>query len=340
MRKNELLKYHNDLADLKLTNFQIGDLNILEYICFCVMGKEDQLVEIDLKELRKKTKFKHISNTEFIEYIDNLSDKLMEIKWNFDNKERKIKTRIFPRFEFDKEFKSMYVKVEKDFIYLFNKLSKNFTTEDLNEYLSLKTAYSKKIYRKLRKFLSTGIWIIGVEDIRKELDIPSSYNNTMIENRIIKPTIEELKQYFKGLKYEKIYEKSSEKRGRKSIKTFRFSFAKKNNKKNNDLTDIQRIAISQEYSVKPVGICPRCKKPIYERPWSFEDRSDGIMIAHPDWKTGECDWKTSDRSKVTSFEEYRKMKEKEKEENLTEEQKKEREENIKKLEEIVGNTFK
>ena len=52
--------------------------------------------------------------------------------------------------------------------------------------------------QKLKRFKTTGIWIVKLEDFREYLDIPKSFKVGMIDKRVIDPALEELSPYFDG----------------------------------------------------------------------------------------------------------------------------------------------
>ena len=61
------------------------------------------------------------------------------------------------------------------------------------------------------QFRSSGYLVIGIEDFRKRLDIPESYQMFNIDQRILKPALKELSAYFNDLKFKKIKAKKGNK---------------------------------------------------------------------------------------------------------------------------------
>ena len=72
------------------------------------------------------------------------------------------------------------------------------------EFATLKSVYSKTVYRFLKQYRKTGFWKVDLEDFRNLLSIPKSYKPTHIDSRVLKPVMTELPSIFKGLKVHKI----------------------------------------------------------------------------------------------------------------------------------------
>lgn len=96
------------------------------------------------------------------------------------------------------------IKVNDDFEYIVNKLTANFTVYELAEFTSLKSTYSKTMYRILKQWKSLGEKEFKVDQFRELLDIPKSYNTSSINRAVIKPIQKELPQYFTRLKVKPI----------------------------------------------------------------------------------------------------------------------------------------
>lgn len=97
------------------------------------------------------------------------------------------------------------------FEHLINNLTHNFTKLELTELTSLISSYSKTAYRLLKQFRTTGYAIFEIDKFLELFCIPSSYKQYHINQRVIQPIKNELSQYFKNLKINKI----SKSRGRK-----------------------------------------------------------------------------------------------------------------------------
>ena len=97
------------------------------------------------------------------------------------------------------------------------------TIRILFEFATLKSVYSKTVYRFLKQYRKTGFWKVSLEDFKSLLSIPESYQASNIDNRVLKPVMKELPSIFKGLKVHKI---KSRRRGNQLL-GYEFTFQKK-----------------------------------------------------------------------------------------------------------------
>ena len=110
--------------------------------------------------------------------------------------------------------------------YILNKLNidtGNWTQFEFFEFATLKSVYSKTVYRFLKQYRKTGFWKVDLEDFRNLLSIPKSYKPTHIDSRVLKPVMTELPSIFKGLKVHKI---KSRRRGNQLL-GYEFTFKRK-----------------------------------------------------------------------------------------------------------------
>ncbi|MBQ2671289.1 MAG: replication initiation protein, partial [Clostridia bacterium] len=132
---------------------------------------------------------------------------------------------LFQEFTVDLETQSVTVEVSRKMEYILNKLNidtGNWTQFEFFEFATLKSVYSKTVYRFLKQYRKTGFWKVSLEDFKSLLSIPSSYQASNIDNRVLKPVINELPSIFKGLKVHKI---KSRRRGNQLL-GYEFTFQK------------------------------------------------------------------------------------------------------------------
>ena len=140
----------------------------------------------------------------WVDTIERFTNKAMNLVYREDTPDVLYVSRLFARFKYDKNTDNLEVKVNDDFEYIVNKLTANFTVYELAEFTSLKSTYSKTMYRILKQWKSLGEKEFNVEQFRELLDIPKSYNTSSINRAVIKPIEKELPQYFNGLKVKPI----------------------------------------------------------------------------------------------------------------------------------------
>lgn len=96
---------------------------------------------------------------------------------------------------------SMSIKVNPDFKYLLQTITKQFTAFSLVHFKSIRSKYSKTLFRMLSQYSSTGIWVISYNEFRELLGVPSEYDFKYVNNKVIKPSVEEVSQFINGITY-------------------------------------------------------------------------------------------------------------------------------------------
>ncbi|WP_000496297.1 replication initiation protein, partial [Streptococcus agalactiae] len=182
------------------------------------------------------------------------------------------------------------------FAYLLNNLKNCYTSLELQESSSLKSSYSKGIYKKLREFRNSDkpFWKVTFDDFKEYLDIPKSYRMTDINKVVINPALKELSPYFEGLTVEKYSNKKKGQRGRPKIDGFIFSYKAEPKKERIKEPTQESIAKVTDWEKTP-RFCPNCHRSIYKKQLKNENGTY-YLYGHTDFKTGECDFTTNDYS--------------------------------------------
>lgn len=327
---NEIVKIHNDLADLPLRGFNPSEIDILMAICYKCQD-EGGAVTLNIEDIKSLADYKAKDEKRFYEDLSKTVQKLnaLNIRVGESLKEYEQFT-LFPKFRVSEKSGTVEVRVAEDFQYMLNEFTGNYTRLELQQSVGLISKYSKQIYKMLRKFRSTGKWIVRLEDFREYLDIPKSYRITNIDQFVINPAIAELTVFFKDLSCNKNYSKKTGK-GRPKVIGYEWTFKPvANEKKPTKQTQPTQESISEVTGwIKTGKFCPLCHRPVYKK--QFENEN-GIywMYGHADWKTGKCNFKTYDIADLIEEHQLREP------EPASAEQR----ENKKKLGNLIGNLFK
>jgi plasmid replication initiation protein len=321
--------YHNDLSDVPLKQFNASELDIFMALCHRAKDRGEDTITLTFKQIRELTFYKGKSDKQLVESLWATDDKLsmLNLKYLPDPSRPGSPKRItlFPDYMPSLEDKTVTFHVHKDFVYLLNTLTENFTTFELEQFTYLKSSYSKQCYRQLKRYRYTGWWDVSIDEFRLLLDIPESYKMKQISQRVIKPIMNELPQYFEGLKLDFKYGSG---RG-KPVERIKFTFKKEEKEENKKRNEAIKNKAKKKKSTEK---CPYCNRPI----WEIESPVTGWFLGHDDG------WKDDAKCKETfeSFDEIRKIKREMKEaedlKNMTEEQK----ENKRKLAEMTAGMFK
>ena len=254
---NEVVKYHNHFNSISLKNFNSIEINLLMAICSQIRDKGIDEITLNFSELKNMVKYKHRGSVRFIKDLEQIYKKLIALSIRIETKEVIDNFVLFTRYRIVKEEQTVTIKVNEEFKYLLNNLVKKFTQFELEEFIHLKSNYSKEIYRRLKQFKSTGFWKIKINDFKELLNIPEKYRMSDIDKYVLKISKNELKNYFKDFEIIKI------KKGRK-IEYLEFKFTPEKKYKEDIISD-ENKEIVQNKSQKVKRKIPEKKEIIQER---------------------------------------------------------------------------
>ncbi len=223
---NEIVKYHNNFNSVALKNFNGVEIDLLMAICSKLKNEDINEIKLEFSDLRRMVNYKHRGELRFIQNLEQIYKKLLNLSIRIETEDKITNFILFTKYEILKKQKIIIIKINEEFKFLLNKLINNFTRFELNEFISLKSNYSKEIYRRLKQFKNTGIWKIKMNNFRELLNIPEKYRMSEIDKKVLKISMEELNKYFNNFKIIKI------KKGRKiEFLEFKFVPEKKYNEK-------------------------------------------------------------------------------------------------------------
>ena len=223
---NEIVKYHNNFNSVALKNFNGVEIDLLMAICSKLKNEDINEIKLEFSDLRRMINSKHRGELRFIQNLEQMYKKLLNLSIRIETEDKITNFILFTKYEILKKQKIIIIKINEEFKFLLNKLINNFTRFELNEFISLKSNYSKEIYRRLKQFKNTGIWKIKMNNFRELLNIPEKYRMSEIDKKVLKISMEELNKYFNNFKIIKI------KKGRKiEFLEFKFVPEKKYNEK-------------------------------------------------------------------------------------------------------------
>ncbi|MGL4358432.1 MAG: replication initiation protein [Cetobacterium sp.] len=234
-----VVKYHNDLNTFSFNEFTEKEWDLFFAICYKIKDKGTDVVEFDFSELKELLDLKK-KPERLREYILSLNEKLLSMKFTYH-----IELDIYDSFVFfsrlQTNFKTGKLEITINFPvkYLLNDLMKNYTKFDLMDFVSLKSTYSKKLFKLLKQWETVKEKKFLIEEFRYELGVPQSYKMSDIDKRVFKIIMEELPKHFIDLKLEKI-------KSGKKITSLKFTWSRKVEKieplKNDNVIDIIEIS--------------------------------------------------------------------------------------------------
>lgn len=224
-----LVKYDNALNSLPLGKLTSREKDLFFSICLKAKNQGTNIIEITYDELSKMSNYttrnKDAMFNDLIEAYDKL--KSLDIKYEKNGKFIGVPFNMFEIYVVDSNNEKLTIQVSEHFKYILNGWELGFfTTFELKEFVTLRGKYTRDLYRLLKQYKSTGLYIVKVKEFRELLDIPKSFKMSKIDSRVLTPSIDELKPYFEDLKVEKIKAKKGNK-----IETLKFTFKKQRNSK-------------------------------------------------------------------------------------------------------------
>ena len=206
---NEVCKYNNDFNTVSMRNWTTEEMNFLMVVLAKLKNQGNKTIRIQKNELVELANYSERNNKKLYNIMDKLSDHVTNLK--FTDRTKGIKKMVlFQTFEWtwDEDPNNYYVevKVNDDFEYILNyfELNFNFTSFGLEEFVNLKSSYSKQMYRLLKQWKKQGNKEFKIEEFRELLAIPKSYSKDAINQRVLKPIQKELGKCFDNFKIKPI----------------------------------------------------------------------------------------------------------------------------------------
>ena len=238
------------------------------------------------KVIRSKAKLdKTYRPSEIIKFIDCVSKKLSQITFSVRKDNKRILGSLFSLFIIDEITGETEVKLNSDFLNYFADIPISFTQFELEQFVLLKSKYSKILFRylmDLKNFTHNSnsegykYWKIDFDDFKKLMSFPKSYKSSVILD-VLEKSVEEISNtiYFKDLKVSREYGKG---RGR-PIKNLLFTY------------QLQKQAQLDQYKIEPILECPYCQNEVVKK-----CGKQGIFYGHKFHDQIDCNhsWTTLD----------------------------------------------
>ena len=228
MKKNDIVKYNNDLNKLNMSNLKEKELELFYAICCELKDRGTDEITIDITDFKKEFNISNkIDKKRFKEYIKSVHKKFAEMKYTFET-EKEIETIIFfKKFKTNIEDNTMIISVNKEYSYILNNIVQYYTQFSFKEYQSLKSKYSKILMPRLAQWNGAKKVEFEKEELFDILGVSENYRvkTSNFNDKILKPIKKELPKIFYNLKVKPI--KKSTKNTKNEIKSYLFSWCDK-----------------------------------------------------------------------------------------------------------------
>ena len=233
---NEIIKYHNDINKLSFNGFNEKELNLFFSLCYKAQQNHNKEIELSFIELRT------LSNGDthlprFLKTLKGVYDKLIKIPFHYQTDKGFGAFTLFNKYFVDTEKKTVTIRTSDEFLYILNDLIGNYTKFELESFVNLKSSYSKNMFKILKQWETVKEKLFSVDELRDLLCVPPTYNNSKFNEKVLKPILTELPEFFPNFTMDK-------KRNGKKIIGYNFTWGQKHQDIN--YVDDVEIEISQE----------------------------------------------------------------------------------------------
>lgn len=244
MKKNDIVKYNNDLNKLNMSNLKDKELELFYAICLELKEKGTDIITIDISDFRKQFNIVRVNNTRFNEYLDNVQDKFLSLKHTLKTDKRVKKGIFFYDFDADLTTNKMIIRINPEYSYILNGIVEYYTQFSFTEFQSLKSKYSRILMPKLAQWNSVKKLEIQKEELFSLLGVPQSYLKDIsnFNKKVLKVLKEDLPNVFNNLKIKAIKNKIGN--SKNQISSYLFTWTDKTEIK--EAEEVKTIEISKK----------------------------------------------------------------------------------------------
>ncbi|GAA6960836.1 hypothetical protein ID0050_15110 [Helicobacter pylori] len=220
-KDNTYITYHNNANKVNLGKLSEREANLLFAIFQKLKDQGNTLIRFEPQDLKQMIMVKsNLTNRQLLQILKNLLDNIgganfwiiREHVENGEIYEDHTTYMLFKQFEIrihkpTQTIEYLEVQLNDSYHYLLNNLGMGgqYTSFNLLEFQRVRGKYAKTLYRLLKQYKSTGILSVEWTQFRELLDIPKDYEMRNIDQKVLTPSLKELKKIypFEHLSYKK-----------------------------------------------------------------------------------------------------------------------------------------
>ncbi len=220
-KDNTYTTYHNNTNKVNLGKLSEREANLLFAIFQKLKDQGNTLIRFEPQDLKRMIMVKsNLTNRQLLQILKNLLDNIgganfwiiREHVENGEVYEDHKSYMLFKQFEIrihkpTQNIEYLEVQLNDSYHYLLNNLGMGgqYTSFKLLEFQRVRGKYAKTLYRLLKQYKSTGILSVEWTQFRELLDIPKDYKMENIDQKVLTPSLKELKKIypFEHLSYKK-----------------------------------------------------------------------------------------------------------------------------------------
>ncbi|MGN8483420.1 replication initiation protein [Helicobacter pylori] len=213
--------YHNNANKVNLGKLSEREANLLFAIFQRLKDQGNTLIRFEPQDLKRMIMVKsNLTNRQLLQVLKNLLDNIgganfwiiREHVENGEVYEDHTSYMLFKQFEIrihkpTQIIEYLDVQLNDSYQYLLNNLGMGgqYTSFKLLEFQRVRGKYAKTLYRLLKQYKSTGILSVEWTQFKELLDIPKDYEMRNIDQKVLTPSLKELRKIypFEHLSYKK-----------------------------------------------------------------------------------------------------------------------------------------
>lgn len=203
--KKEITQYKNQVNAIPMRKRTSEEMNFFFALLTKLKNHGTETLEFNKSELTELANYSDYNLPRFKKIIENLGEHITNLKY-YEKTENMLRIMpLFQEFEFkwEKDLSDFNIKVSLSpkFEYILNNWNEGkWTKFMLNEFIQIESTYSKTLFRLLKQWKTVGKREFDLEEFKRLMDIPKSYQTGIINHRIINNSVKDLEPYFKNLK--------------------------------------------------------------------------------------------------------------------------------------------
>ncbi|GAA9168797.1 hypothetical protein HpHA187_15380 [Helicobacter pylori] len=219
-KDNTYITYHNNTNKVNLGKLSEREANLLFAIFQRLKDQGNTLIRFEPQDLKRMIMVKsNLTNRQLLQVLKNLLDNISGANFwiirehveNGEVYEDHKSYMLFKQFEIrihkpTQNIEYLEVQLNDSYHYLLNNLGMGqYTSFKLIEFQQVRGKYAKTLYRLLKQYKSTGILSVEWDQFRELLDIPKDYEMRNIDQKVLTPSLKELRKIypFEHLSYKK-----------------------------------------------------------------------------------------------------------------------------------------
>ena len=207
------VKYRNELNMITLKKFNAKEMDLFFALCARMKDKGLNNIVFSFEELKELSDYRTTAIKAFTDDLDSLYSKMLQLTYRdeYDDDGSFRRFVLFTSFDVNVKKQTVEVSINPKLEGILNGLTTEFSKFELSAFTSLRSTYAKTLFRLLMQYRSTGYYVVNIEEFRELLNIPDYYKMGNIDQKVLKPAMKELNNYFEDLEITKIKAKKGNK---------------------------------------------------------------------------------------------------------------------------------